>query len=41
MRDTTISTLANRVTQKLGALKGLAARLSEVGCEGSLTRLAL
>jgi len=30
VRDTTISTLANRVTQKLGALKGLAARLSEV-----------
>jgi len=30
VKDTTISTLANRVTQKLGALKGLAARLSEV-----------
>ena len=26
----TISTLANQVTQKLGALKGLAARLKEV-----------
>ena len=30
VKDTTISTLANRVTQKLGALKGLAHRLSEV-----------
>jgi len=30
VKDMTISTLANRVTQKLGALKGLAARLSEV-----------
>lgn len=30
VKDTTISTLANRVTEKLGALKGLAARLSEV-----------
>ena len=30
VRDTTISTLANQVAQKLGALKGLAARLSEV-----------
>jgi len=38
VRDTTISTLANRVTQKLGALKGLAARLSEVGGAGSGTR---
>ena len=30
VRDTTVSTLANQVTQKLGALKGLAARLLEV-----------
>jgi len=30
VKDMTISTLANQVTQKLGALKGLAARLSEV-----------
>merc|ERR1719263_972887 len=30
VKDMTISTLANRVSQKLGALKGLAARLSEV-----------
>ena len=30
VKDMTISTLANRVTQKLGALKGLAARLLEV-----------
>lgn len=30
MRDTTISTLANQVGAKLGALKGLAARLSDV-----------
>ena len=30
VKDMTVSTLANRVTQKLGALKGLAARLSEV-----------
>jgi len=30
VKDTTISTLANQVAQKLGSLKGLAARLSEV-----------
>lgn len=30
VKDTTISTLANQVTQKLGSLKGLAARLQEV-----------
>ena len=30
VKDTTVSTLANQVTQKLGALKGLAARLGEV-----------
>ena len=30
VKDMTISTLANQVTQKLGALKGLAARLKEV-----------
>jgi len=30
VKDTTISTLANQVTQKLGALKGLVARLLEV-----------
>ena len=30
MKDTSISTLANRVTQKLSSLKGLAARLQEV-----------
>merc|ERR1711871_1455435 len=30
VKDMTISTLANRVTEKLGALKGLAARLQEV-----------
>ena len=30
VKDMTISTLANQVTQKLGALRGLAARLQEV-----------
>merc|ERR1711988_1171906 len=30
VKDMTISTLANQVTQKLGALKGLASRLQEV-----------
>lgn len=30
VKDTTVSTLANQVTQKLGSLKGLAARLQEV-----------
>jgi len=30
VKDMTISTLANQVTQKLGSLKGLAARLQEV-----------
>jgi hypothetical protein len=30
VKDMTISTLSNRVTEKLGALKGLVARLSEV-----------
>ena len=30
VKDTTISTLANQVSQKLGSLKGLAARLNEV-----------
>jgi len=30
VKDTTISTLANQVTQKLGSLKGLASRLQEI-----------
>ena len=30
VKDMNLSTLANRVTQKLGSLKGLASRLHEV-----------